>query len=279
LTHAGTGWPDAVAGTFVLGGDGQAIDFRATVPAGKYRVWLIAGPIYRPAPASRKFLLRVNDHTLTDAEPMAREYLSEKHFHRFVDTFYSEKPDALWTNYIERMYPVRTFEFDTKGEVRIHAVNHFLSALVLVPASQEKSGWDQFVRDAAKLRREAFAKTLGPLPGKKPTKEPRDSVVFVPDALRPLQPRHTPTPAERERKAAVSVAAGHLAIIRVGITSFEDRECAVGLGAWSAGLDAKDAVVYALDWRFDGDQLHEAAMKPLQGKMLAAPRNLPLETG
>src|SRR5262249_50844550 len=126
--------------------EGQAFTFRARVPKGKYRALLLAGPIFRTKPADRTFLLRLEDRTILDAKPSADEYYGEKYLYRFLKTTYSPRPNALWEDYLEKMYPAHEVTIEAAdGVVKVEANNHFLSALILAPESLPKKDWDGFV--------------------------------------------------------------------------------------------------------------------------------------
>ncbi|HUU43141.1 MAG TPA: hypothetical protein VMX57_05145, partial [Planctomycetota bacterium] len=147
LDKGGTGWPDALTGTFVHAPVGREVQFKAAVPDGEYLVWLAAGKIIRPDLESRRYLLKLNDVVLCDVEPEIEEFCGEDYLYRFMWTQYSEKPDALWTNYIDRMYPAFTQKVRaTNGEITLTTVNHFLSALVLLPADR-KDAFDGMTAD------------------------------------------------------------------------------------------------------------------------------------
>ena len=66
VAHAGTGWPDALSGTFVMAAEGEKLAFAASVPNGNYSAYLISGPVYRRSPASRTFRLSANGKSIVD---------------------------------------------------------------------------------------------------------------------------------------------------------------------------------------------------------------------
>ena len=168
LKAGGEGWPDGLSGTFVLPPEDGRLEFRARVPNGDYLVWLCAGPVVPKEFADRHYLLRAGGETLFDDLPAPYQFYSRKYLYRFLDTRYSEKPHALWTNYIDRMYPVHTPRVKVAdGVFTLEAENFFVSAVVLVPAAS-KDAFDKFAETTRWLRIEAFEKTLRPLPGKKP---------------------------------------------------------------------------------------------------------------
>ena len=175
--------------------------FRARVPDGDYLVWLCAGPVIRKEYADRHYLLRVNDEILFDETPAPYQYYSKKYLYRFLNTQYSEKPHALWSNYIDRMYPVHTPHIKvTNGTFTLTAANYFVSALVLVPASA-KDDFDKFAETTRKLRIEAFEKTLRPLTAKKPQAKTGDGAYLIYEPAVGTEVRPWTGPTAEERKA------------------------------------------------------------------------------
>lgn len=225
LAHGGEGWPDLLAGTFVSGVEGKPFEFRAQVPSGAYHVWLCAGKIIRPALNEPRYLLRVNELALVDERPTLEEFHGEKYLYRFLSTPYSEKPHALWTSYLDRMYPVTTHALTIKdGTVTIQAVNHFLSAAILVPESKEKE-FGQMVAAIREKRIEAFEKTYYQKPQKKPARLAGDGdyLCWVPDLGRGIQPSTGPTTEERKRGSIRAAGApGQRLVLRVAVTPFVD---------------------------------------------------------
>jgi len=273
LSAGGEGWPDGLAGTFVLPPADGGLEFRARVPNGDYLVWLCAGPVIRKEYAARHFLLRANDEVLFDDLPPPSQYYSRKYLYRFLNTRYSEKPHALWTNYIDRMYPVHTPRVKvTDGVFTLEAENYFVSAVVLVPASA-KDDFDKFAESARKLRVEAFEKTLRPLPDKKPQAQPGDGpyLIYEPDAGTEVRPWTGPTAAERERRKRNSLhaagAPGQTVTLRLAVVPFADLgQCAVSVGPGIAETQpqasAEADAVYFQDYRYDGETLSEMALFP-----------------
>lgn len=224
LQHAGEGWPDLLSGTFVLGGDGQTLDFRATVPDGDYLVWLAAGPIIRPDLKSRRFLLQVNDQTVLDDAPTDAEFFGEKYLYRFLRTQYSQRPNAVWLDYIDRMYPSHVLRVRVSdGQLRLTAANHFLAALVALPASR-RAEFDTFVAAVRDKRIEAFqqatfaAPTFATQPPDKPA-----CLWWLPDETTDVRPNSTPTDSERTKQTlSCSAAPGQRVVLRLAATPFQD---------------------------------------------------------
>ncbi len=268
LSAGGEGWPDGLAGTFVVPPADGGLEFRARVPNGDYLVWLCAGPVIRKEYAARRFLLRANDEVLSDDLPPPFQYYSRKYLYRFLNTRYSEKPHALWANYIDRMYPVQTPRVKvTDGTFTLEAENYFVSAVVLVPASA-RDDFDKFAESARKLRMEAFEKTLRPLPGKKPRAEAGDGsfVLYEPAFGAEIRPWTGPTADERKHAALKTAAApGQTVTLRLAVTPFADLgRCTLEPSALKgpSEIAADRIAVYSQNYRYDGDSLSEMALMP-----------------
>ncbi len=224
LKAGGEGWPDGLSGTFVLPPQDGRMEFRARVPAGEYFVWLCGGPVIPKEFADRHYLLRAGGETLFDDLPAPYQYYSRKYLYRFLDTRYSEKPHALWMNYIDRMYPVHTTRVKVAdGVFTLEAENFFVSAVVLVPASA-KDDFDKFADTARRLRIEAFEKTLRPLPGKKPQPQAGDGpfLVYEPDFAAQVKPWTGPT-AEGRKRTSLKAAGAPARRRRCAWPSFPSR--------------------------------------------------------
>ncbi|HVS39301.1 MAG TPA: glycoside hydrolase domain-containing protein, partial [Gemmataceae bacterium] len=268
LAAGGAGWPDGLSGTFVLPHDNDRTVFRARVPAGDYFVWLCGGPIIYKEWEERHYLLRAGGETLYDDLPAPFQYYSRKYLYRFLDTRYSEKPHALWTNFIDRMYPVYTTRVTiADGTFTVTAANSFLSAVVLVPASG-KQDFEKFADTVRKLRIEAFEKTLRPLPGKKPQQQPGDGpfLLYEPDFAAEIKPWTGPTAEERKHTSLKTAAAqGQLVALRLAVTPFADLgQCTLETAPLKepAEIGADRIAVYSQNYRYDGDNLSEMALIP-----------------
>ncbi len=268
LQQAGAGWPDRLTGTFVMAADGRPIQFHAKVPNGDYDVWLSAGRIIRPDLKHRRFELQLNEHELCREEPTWAEFCSEKYLYRFLPTQYSEKPHALWTNYISRMYPserVRVRVSD--GLLKLTATNHFVSALIAVPAKQQ-SAFEQLATDLRELRIAAFEKTCFSQPQKKPSRVSGDGpyVLYVPDDSTDVMPWTGPSDAERKRKQLHTAAApGQRVTLRVAVTPFADLgTCELRLSdlRGPGTIAATNIRGYFKNYRSDGASVGEMALLP-----------------
>jgi hypothetical protein len=268
VTTGGEGWPDGLSGTFVLPPEDGQLAFRARIPDGDYLVWLSAGPVIRKEYADRHFLLLVNDELLFDERPAPYQYYSKNYLYRFLNTWYSEKPHALWSHYIDRMYPVHTPHVKvSNGTFTLTAANYFIGALVLVPASA-KDDFDKFVETTRKLRIDAFEQTLRPLTAKKPQAKAGDGafLLYEPAVGTEVQPWTGPMAEERKRTALRTAGApGQMVSLRLAVTPFADLgKCTVDVSSLkgSVELSADQVKVYSQNYRYDGESLSEMALIP-----------------
>jgi hypothetical protein len=267
LTAGGEGWPDLLSGTFVAAPDGETMEFRAPLPNGDYRLWLAAGPVIRPGMDKRHFLLKVNDTTIVDDTPSFDEFNSEKYLFRFLHTQYSEKPHALWTNYIDRMYPTHTSTITVKdGTLTIKASNHFLSAVVVLPAG-DKESFDRFTTAVKGKRIEAFEATYYTPKREKPKPVGAEPfVVFVPDLATTVRPWTGPSAEERKRPSIQAAAApGQRVVMRLAVTPFADLgKCSLVPGDLKGPgtIAAKQVKGHFQNYRFDGSDVHEMVLLP-----------------
>ena len=257
LTHAGDGWPDLLSGTFVMAPEGEAFTFTAKVPDGEYRYWLVAGPIYRHEPKSLRFRLGINGTSIVDDSPTIEGYLGHNFLYRFLKTSYSERPGALWSDYIDKMYPTHTGKVAVGGgKVELDATNFFVSAMVLVPAGGD---FDAFAAKVRERRIEAFEKTVRPLKRAAPKEQP-GVVLFEPKAFTEVRPDTAPT---ADRSVELAGARGQRVVARVAVASDADLISAdvVVDDLTGPGTIPSDAV-QALwqEYRYDGDRFGESAL-------------------
>ena len=101
---------------------------------------------------SRRFLLELNDKASVDETPSDDEFAGDKYLYRFLWTQYSEKPHALWHNYIDKMYPAEIHNVQvTDGAITVEAANYFLCALIAVPITK-KAAFEKMVDDIRRQR-------------------------------------------------------------------------------------------------------------------------------
>ncbi len=268
----GKGWPDALTGSYIMGPEGAPIRFTAKVPNGAYRMWLVAGPIYRSRPTSFQYVLKANGQAITEETVPQKDYFGEKHYYRFLRTQFSRKPGALWKNYVSRMYPAisRSIEV-TEGKVEIEAVNHFISALVLVPAANE-AAFKKMEQDLEQKRIAAFEKENFFPKHEYPKTGKGDCTVFIPPFTEKVYPWTRPAKAsEIPTTISTHAAIGQTATLRFAVTPWKD----LGRGSLSLGalngpgkIGTGNMRAYFANYRFDGKSMEEGALLPAPGLIM-----------
>ena len=161
----GRDWPDALTGDYVAGGHTSGemswtqagFEFRVKVPNGKYLVWACIG--YFPYP-NLYIDADLNGDMLFEGEMKGSRFYSPQWFYRFINTDYSEKPNALWKNYVAKMYPAHIMETEVKtGTFYVKGMNSFLSALILLPADR-KAEFDKMTQQIESERIRYFYKDI-----------------------------------------------------------------------------------------------------------------------
>lgn len=226
IEEVGGAWPDSLTGDGIASLTGP-IQFDVEVPDGEYCVWISAGKIFDEKSRTLPFRLQVGDKTLCDEPLTIQQFFGEKGIFRHLHTQYSQRPNALWLDYIEPVFPEQTVQAKaTGGKLSIVASNHRLSALVVVPAKEEES----FKKMAAELRQQRmkyFYNSLYLDPHESLKKQTDDGAysMWVPSgsARKPIRPWTAPTDSERKTAALeIKAAIGQRAMARVCITPFED---------------------------------------------------------
>ncbi|MBY0227927.1 MAG: hypothetical protein K2W96_01470 [Gemmataceae bacterium] len=255
IVHGGTGWPDALSGTFVMAAEGEKLSFTAGVPDGTYSTYFIAGPIHRREPRSLVFRLSINGRTFTDKKPSPEEYRSTAHLSRFLDVDHDGDPANLWPDYIARMYPLHQAEVEIKdGTLTLEATNHFVSALVLVPGKAVDLG-----KGIDAVRRAAFAKALPTTKRDWPIRRRGDphALAWVPAEGERVWPwTH---PKRGKPSLAASLAPGGSASVQLGLTTFLPG----GLDVSLALPRSVRGTVLDQRLRFDGDDASEMCLVPV----------------
>ena len=268
LENCGKHWPDPLTGDGIFDPAGGTITFEKTLPDGDYYVWLAAGMVIKSEIKNPHYLLKIGDETIVDDKPTAGDINGEKYLFRFLKTQYSERPNALFLDFIDRMYPVYEKKIKvTGGKLAIQAANHFLSTLIVLPSDREAD----FKKLAADIRTErirAFYSTLSPDPQRKPAKKDGDGdfVCFIPDEKTSFNAATGPSDEERKRaNFDLAGAPGQRVIFRVGIAPFIDLgKCQLGVSALKGPgeIPASATRVYFEDYRVRGDSMAESALMP-----------------
>lgn len=263
LAAQGDGWPDLFSGTFLVGPAGEAATIEVKVPDGDYFFALSAGPIYR-TDRLPKLLLRLGDKALLDEEPNAAEYHSRDHLYRFIDTLYSPRENALWSDFIfYKMYRTRTGTVTVRdGKLPVRFRDCFVAALVLTPRN-DPVATASFLEDLSRARVAAFKRGLRPGRIRKPA-VPADTpyVAYVPAHDAAVRPDSTPTDEERKPpRHDVQAAPGQRVNLRLGIATGQDLGfCTLALKG--ERFPAADTRTFLQNYRDDGDAVREGALVP-----------------
>jgi len=268
LRKGGKGWPDLLTGTFVYSPAGEVMRFRASVPAGEYLVWLSAGKVIRPEMQDPRYLLKVNDTVIVEETPARKEFCSAKYLYRFMWTQYSEKEHAVWHNYLSRMYPVEVRRVRvTDGVLDLETQNHFLSALILLPADRQ-ADFESMASDIERRRIEAYYKTLYIPSVAKPQRREGDGdyLLYVPDLDTTVGPSTGPSDEERARTGIeVFAGRGQRVAMRLAVVPFEDLgRCTLELGDLHGPgvIRTRDIRGYFKNYRSKGAGAAEMALMP-----------------
>ena len=155
ITEIGKDWPDTLTGNGLYCPQGD-FTFMANVPAGEYWVWLSAGKIFNRDMLSLPFELKVGDVPLVNEKYTEKDFFGEKGIFRYLRTQYSERPEALWLDYV--LPEAEEFTFKVKVEeppLQVRVTNMRLAAMVLMPAKDE-AGFKKFCADVRAARIKYF---------------------------------------------------------------------------------------------------------------------------
>lgn len=196
-------WPFGLVGNYLSTNPRmeKELTFRAKAPNGDYNVWLLGGRLIRPDIRKPRYLLKVNETVVFDEDLSPREFNDEKHLFRFLWTQYSEKPHALWDNYISVMYPMSTHTVKvTDGHVTMRLQNVLLAAMILLPANQ-KAEFEKMVTTLRDGCRDDYESTVRLPEQTKPARGPAegDFLLYVPRWGDTVMPNWEPPVKDRKR--------------------------------------------------------------------------------
>ncbi len=282
LSHAGGQWPNPLTGTYVGNLTGKPYRFKARIADGEYLVWLATGKMVRADAQSRRFLLELNDRVLVDETPGDDEFGGDKYLYRFLWTQYSEKPHALWLNYIDKMYPAEIHNVQvTDGAITVEAANYFLSALIAVPITK-KAAFEKMVDDIRRQRIRCFEQSLrssGRKPGEppdlpaRPERRPGDGDVLLYVPRDPVAVNPWTGPSDEERRQTKIEAAGALGqkvVMVLAVVPFADLGTCTLVPSDLKGpgvIPAGNIKGYYKNYRFNGKDYGETD----HGKVMSMP--------
>jgi hypothetical protein len=264
----GKHWPDPLSGDGVYDPKGGPLHFEASLPDGEYCVWLSAGMFIDPNIKNPHFLLKIGDETTVDDKPSPADINGEKYLFRFLKTQYSERENALFLDYIDRMYPVYEKKIKVAGgKLTIDAANHWLASLVVLPADQE-AAFKKFAADTRAERIRVFNSTMSLDKQKKPAKKDGDGafLCFIPNESTAFHPSTAPSDDERAAKSySLAGAPGQRLTFRMGLLPFEDiGKCKFEISTLKGPGEIPSSAtrIYFGDYRVRGEGAGEAALRP-----------------
>lgn len=271
LRSFGGNWPDPLSGDCVGGGfkdeewQQSEFDFRVRVENGKYLVYLNAG--YYPIPNIHADL-EVNGQMIFSTSMKGRRFYSQKVFHRHFATEYSEKPNALWKNFINVFSGGHTTEAEVEnGELYVKGANSFLGSLVIMPAAERKA-FEKLVAQIQSERARFFYKDLYLRRYKNEpcVKTDKDLVFYHPAPAKSIMP-WTGVGKHDNYEIDLLGAGDEALCFQVGIRPFRDFE-KVELtvsdlkGPDGARIRSKDITVYLKKYRSDGQSIQDWTLMP-----------------
>jgi hypothetical protein len=267
VVEAGQVWPDPLTGNGLESSSGP-FEFSADMPDGEYWVWISAGKVINEKTRALPFVLKVGDQTLCDEKLSDADFYGSKGIFRHLHTQYSQRPNALWLDYVEPVCPEQTVKAKvTGGRLSVKVCNHRLAALIAVPAKDEPA----FKKLAADIRQQRIKLFYSPLyfdPHPAPAKKAGDDtfLLWAPSLTHPIQPWTAATDKEREAKALdLKAAQGQRVIARACVTAFDD----LGTGDIEISdlkgpgtIPASNIRRYYQNYRVEGTGADEMALLP-----------------
>ena len=224
VVEVGEAWPDPLTGNGLESPAGP-FQFTAELPDGEYWIWISAGKTISEKTRALPFTLKVGDQTLCDEKISDADFYGAKGIFRHFRTQYSQRPNALWLDYVEPVCPEQTVKVKVAGgKLTVDVCNHRLSALIAMPAKDE----DAFKTLAAEIRRQRIKLFYNghyfdahPAPAKQAADGPY--ALWTPALTKVIQPWTAPTDAERATKSLdLKAAQGQRITARLCVTAFEE---------------------------------------------------------
>ncbi|HYF49102.1 MAG TPA: hypothetical protein VEJ63_06840, partial [Planctomycetota bacterium] len=220
ITDVKCTWPEALSG-----GGVQSVEpftFETALPDGDYCVWLSARKVMTGP--EREFRLAVGDQTLCNETLSDTDYYGEKGVFRHLRTQYSQRPNALWLDYVEPVCPEwRVKAKVTGGKLSVAITNFVLAGMLVMPAAEEP----EFNRAVDALRSERMRlldETLWIAKAPTLQKDPADKAYALwttptPSAVRPWS---SPPSPRQPATLNATTARGGKALLALCVTAFED---------------------------------------------------------
>ncbi|HYG75950.1 MAG TPA: hypothetical protein VEK08_13180 [Planctomycetota bacterium] len=266
VVEAGKGWPDPLTGDGLE--SSAAFTFDVPAPDGEYCVWISAGKVLNEATRRNPFTLKVGDQTLCDEKLSDAEFYSEKGIFRHLRTQFSQRPHALWLDYVLPVAPEQVVKAKAAGgKLSVQVSNHRLAALIAMPADKEA----EFKALAAAIREQRIrlfenGRYSDPHEAPKPAAGDGAYALWIPAPTHTIRPWSAPS--EEERKTASldwKGAPGQRVTARICVTAFQDLgEGDITLSALTgpATIPAQKIRTYYQNYRVADTSVDELALLP-----------------
>jgi hypothetical protein len=215
-------WPETLTGSGVQSQSDEPFEFETPLPDGDYCVWLSARKVIAAQTRQFKLLLggqTLNDETLTDAD-----FYGEKGIFRHLRTQYSQRPNALWLDFVQPVNP----EWKTKvkvagGKLNIAAVNFHLGAMIVMPAAEE-AAFNAAIDELNQARIKQFYATMWLNPPPLMLTGPGDGAYVLWTAPAASEVRPWTEPPEPRTPAVLNAAAapGQHSMLTLCVTAYDD---------------------------------------------------------
>jgi len=266
VQEIGGDWPDNLTGNGLTCPGGE-LSFRAKVPTGDYQVWLSAGRLLDPQGISRPFIVEVGGKALVNETLSEREFFGEKGIFHYMRTQYSERPNALWLDYVEpeaQEFVTTVTVGDSGLNVRIS--NMRLSALVLVPAKDEV-GFKAMCESIRSARITSFNSRTFIKKQVKPVKPAGAGAysVWLPAAQEATRPWSDPAKAGTAMECRWSGAQGERIAQRICVTPWQDLgtgELSISDFSGPSPIPATQVRLYYMNYRFRDGSVTEMTLLP-----------------
>ena len=213
-------WPEALTGSGVQ--SDESFEFETPLADGEYCVWLSGRKVM--SDAARQFKLQLGGHALCDETLTDADFYGEKGVFRHLRTQYSQRPNALWLDYVLSVNPEwKTKVKVTGGKLNVAATNFHLGAMIVMPAADEKA-FNAAIDELNQARIKQFYATMWLPPPPAIQKRPGDGayVLWTAPAASDLRPWSAPPEARTPIALYAAAAPGQHAMLTLCVTAHDD---------------------------------------------------------
>lgn len=222
VINTNTNWPETLTGAGVQAEGDEPFTFETPLPDGQYCVWLSARKVMTEQ--TRQFKLAVSGQTLCDETLSDADFYGEKGIFRHLRTQYSQRPNALWLDYVETVNPAnRTNVTVTGGKLTIAAVHMHLGAMLVMPSAEENA-FNAAIDELNQARIAVFNATLWQAPAPTQQKHAGEGAytVWAAPAASEIRPWSAPPEAGGSVALNCAVVPGQRAMLTLCIGAHDD---------------------------------------------------------